>query len=100
MVPGQDPKAVMKSVAAGVKDKPACLGEIMGWMEASAGEKGDSGLNMKDIGNAELVDVKIEGDAATATIKGLPDDKTETQKFKRIDGVWFLDMSDKMAGPG
>jgi hypothetical protein len=98
MTPGQDPKTAMKDVAAGVKDKPACIGEIMQWMETSAKGSENSSMTMKDMGNATLVDVKIDGDTATGTIKGLPNDQSETQKFKKIDGAWFLDMSDKMPG--
>lgn len=100
MAPGQE-KAAMKEAAGGVKDKPACLGEIMAWMEASAKGSENSSMTMKEMGNATLVDVKIDGDTATGTIKGLPNDQTETQKFKKIDGAWFMDMSDKMpGGPG
>src|SRR5262245_13416165 len=34
--PNQDPKAAMKDLTANVTDKPACLAEIMAWMESKS----------------------------------------------------------------
>ena len=101
MAPGQDPKAALKSMTANVKDKPACAAEIMTWMDANSSKDVNSNFAMKDMGDATLVDLKVEGDSATAAVKGMPDHPSDTLKFKKIDGAWYLDLSDKMpGGPG
>ncbi|HTQ37963.1 MAG TPA: hypothetical protein VMJ32_02990 [Pirellulales bacterium] len=97
--PNVDQKTVLKQLTADVKDKPACLADIYMWIENNASDK--SQATQAAFGNlidAELADVKIDGDTATATAKTRPGgvDKSDTLKFKKIDGIWQLDLSDSI----
>ncbi len=93
ITPSGDPKDAMKQLTSGVKDKPACIAAIMTWMEKNADKKGDSPA--EEFGMAELVEVKIEGDTAKGTIKTKKDgeEKSQPADFKKVGGVWLIDMS-------
>jgi hypothetical protein len=94
-----DPTAAMKQLTAGVKDKPACLAELMEWMEKN-GDKSHK-AEFDQMADATLSDVKIDGDKATGKVTAKVDGKDQTHDahFKKIDGKWYVDLSAEM-GPG
>jgi hypothetical protein len=95
-----NPQEALKKVVGDVKDKPACLAEVMAWLEKNGDEKTKSGMNSEQMANSTLTDVKIEGDKATAKITSKIGGKDESQDvhFQKIDGRWYADMSSAM-GP-
>jgi len=98
--PSQGPKAALKEIAGNVRDKPACVGEIFAWMESNAsnGAKTPSD-GLEDFGSATLANVKVEGDTATGTLRTSKGDKPAA--FKKIGGLWFLEITDLVpGGPG
>src|SRR5262249_5282828 len=98
--PNQDPKAAMKDLTANVKDKPACVAEIMAWMESKSPNKEQSGTGMDELASATIEDVKIDGDSATATVKAknAGQEKSNPAKFKKIDSVWYVDLAGLLPG--
>jgi hypothetical protein len=98
--PNSDPKAAMSELTAGVKDKPACLAEIIAWLEKSGANK-DNPNQMAELGAAELVDVKVEGDTASGKIK-LKKNGADTEQpaaFKKVGDVWLIDFTKTMENP-
>lgn len=93
-----DPQDAMKKLTAGVKDKAACLGELMAWLEKNGDENTKKGMNSDDIAASTLSDVKIDGDTATGKLTSKKDGKDQTQDvhFKKIDGKWYADMTADM----
>lgn len=84
-------EGTMKKAIEGVKDRPQLVSDLAGWMQKYGGE----GSDMKADGT--LKDVKIEGDKATGTVvtkKSDGSDKTEPVEFHRIDGKWYLHLTD------
>ena len=93
-----NPQDAMKKVTADVKDKAACLGELMAWLEKNGDENTKSSMNSDHIPGSTLADVKIDGDTATGKLTSKKDGKDQTQdvQFKKIDGKWYADMSADM----
>jgi len=85
-----DPKAVAK-LAEPIKDKNAFIADMMSAFEKMGdGEQDETPLS----GDAKLVDVKEDGDTASATIV-MTKDGAETKEpisFKKIDGTWLIEM--------
>jgi hypothetical protein len=79
--------AGLGSLAAAVQDKPSFIGEVMALMESMPNKQGGG---PPDFGSATLTDVKIEGDSAQGkiTLEG----KEEAIHFKKIDGVWRIEL--------
>jgi hypothetical protein len=92
-----DRKAAAKSMSAGVKDKAACVADLMTWIVAHAPPKSDP-LVDEGWDGGMLVDVEIDGDAATGTVRFRRNEQVEEVplSFRRIDGVWFINLDDKM----
>jgi hypothetical protein len=89
--------AAIKDMVADVKDKPGCMAEIITWMENNAPQKASAAkMIFGDAVDAELVDVKIDGDTAMGDLKSnsAGADKNNALKFKLIDGKWMIDLSD------
>ena len=86
-------KEMMKKMTANVKNKPACIGEVMATLEKS-GDKKIADSN-KEILDSKLSDVKIEGDVAKGKLTVTKDgkEKTEDVEFKKINGKWYADMT-------
>lgn len=85
-----DPAEAMKLLAGKIKDKPAFVSDIMAHLE-----KKDPGAATQNLPSGTLTDVKIEGDAATATVVGKDKDGKEQKadiQFKKVDGSWLLHM--------
>jgi len=95
---GDQAKAMelLGSVGKDVKDKPACIGDAMAWMEKNLDKDSKLKANFKgdEISSSTLTDVKIDGDNAQATIKSK--DKNEDVGFKKIDVKWYMDMAGKL----
>ena len=84
---------LMSKAGADVKDKPACIGEVMVVMEKSLGDDNKIGKNFDDIASTTLADVKIDVDTASGTIKSKKaDQKDEKITFKKVDGKWYMDV--------
>jgi len=86
-------KEVMKKMTANVKNKPACIGEVMAALEKSGDKKAAD--SAKEILDSKLSDVKIEGDVAKGKMTVTKDgkEKTEDVEFKKINGKWYADMT-------
>ena len=91
----------MKALSAGVKDKVSCAGELVAWVESNEDMK-KSGGTPSDVLKKTLSDVKIEGDVATGKLTSKMDGKelTEEQRFKKVGGKWYADMTRKSRGAG
>ena len=94
-----NPQDAMKKVTADVKDKAACLGELMAWLEKNGDENTKSSMNSdQDLGST-LADVKIDGDTATGKLtvqERWQEFNPGTCQVKKIDGKWYADMSADM----
>ncbi len=93
-----NPQEALKKLVGDVKDKPACLAEVMAWLEKNGDDKMKSGSMSDQMAASTLSDVKIDGDKATAKITSKKDGKDESQdvQFQKIDGKWYADMSAAM----
>ncbi|HZZ74038.1 MAG TPA: hypothetical protein VFE24_17425 [Pirellulales bacterium] len=80
-----------------VKDKSACIGDVMGWMEKNADKDSPIKTEFKadEIAASTISDVKIDGNKATAMIKSKKD-KPDEVDFQKIDGKWYMDMAAKL----
>jgi hypothetical protein len=95
-----DPEKAMKQLVAGVKDRPACFAAIMEWIEENTeGERPDM-FEGADFDEAELTEVKIDGDKATGTVVTDGNEDSNPMQFQRIDGVWYIDLMASNGGPG
>src|SRR5262249_52567761 len=98
----KDPEAAkkgMKQMLEPIKDKNAFVADMMTAMKKLGGDKKDSGPMGKD---AELKDVKIEGDTATGTVVTKHDgkEKSEAIKFRKVGGGWKIELpADMLKGP-
>jgi hypothetical protein len=90
-----NPQEAMKKLTADVKDKAACLAELMAWFEKNGDANTKNSMGSEQISNSTLSDVKIEGDRATGKVTMKKDGKDQTQdvQFQKIDGKWYADMS-------
>jgi hypothetical protein len=97
-----DPKSFMKQMVGGVKDKPACIAEIITWMEKNANQNGEAAPGTEEFANATLEDVKVDGNSATGTIKTKKGDVERKQdaKFQKIGDLWFVDFAGMMPTGG
>jgi hypothetical protein len=88
-----------KSPFAEVKNKPACIGELMTLLE----KKGSGGPSpATQLAEAKLEGVKVSGDTAEGTVKVKKDSGEESQpaKFKKVGDVWLIDFASAAGGPG
>ena len=105
--PNQGPQTMLQQTVANVKDKPACFAEMMAWMENTPPTKSEKNVDVKSQGGtasvialirrfpATLVDVKTQGDTARGTIK-MKFGNQETSgpmAFKKVGGMWYIDMT-------
>ena len=93
-----DPQAAIKLLADKIGDKPAYIGELMGALNAIG--DGDS-PGPQAMFAAELSDVKIEGDTATATATATGAEnggRSGPVHFRQVDGSWLIDMARQMEG--
>ncbi len=99
-----DPKSFMKQMVGSVKDKPACIAEMIAWMEKNSPNKDAAAAPGTDeFANATLEEVKIDGNTATGTIKNQKATGPQKQdaRFQKIGDLWFIDFAAMMpAGPG
>ncbi len=88
---GGDPSAMMKKLAASIKDKGGFMKEFVELMEKK--DKSKSASFSKSF-EGKLSDVKIDGDKATGKIAVTIDGK-ETKnevQFRKIKGSWLLEV--------
>ena len=89
-----EPLGMMKALTAGIKDKPAFIGEMIAWMD----QQGD-GSEVPDFSKAELSDLSIDGETATATVANI--EEAQPIEFRRVNGTWLVHLPDEhfeMAG--
>ena len=86
-------REAIKEMTANVKNKPACIGEVMAALEKSGNKKAAD--STKEILDSKLSDVKIEGDVAKGKLTVTKDgkEKTEDVEFKKIKGKWYADLA-------
>lgn len=85
-----------KVIHAAVKDKPACVNDLVRWYDDLGGPGKWSWALPKDV---SLKDVKIVGDKATGTLVRKGDDKDleEPIEFAKIKGGWRLGLPEPKA---
>lgn len=69
-----------------VKDKPAFIADVAGWLAKQGGDTSDMGIP-----TGTLADLSVNGDSATATVD------EEPISFKKINGGWFVDLANSGA---
>ena len=99
---GGDQNKVMQllgKVGADVKNKPACIGDAMVWIEKNMDKDSAMKTNFKadEITASTLTDVKVDGDKATAKVKS-KEGKADEIDFKKVEGKWYMDMTAKLKG--
>jgi hypothetical protein len=98
------PMAIIKEAVAGVKDKAACFIELQQWAEKTFPEAKANAGKMADVADSKLVDVKVDGDTATGSLKVIQDGKEtpQTIKFKKTGDAWYVDFAALVpaGGPG
>jgi len=75
----------LKAVVGPVKDKPAFVADMIGWLDENA-----DGAGFGDIGSGTLSDVTITDDMATATVT--VDGEPHPIEFRRSNGRWLVHM--------
>jgi hypothetical protein len=92
--------AMLKELAAPIKDKPAFIGEMFAELD-KLNDDASLGLPFE---NATLKDLEVDGDTAMATIVKNTDgvEKSNAIAFKKVDGGWLIDipMERMMSGSG
>ena len=85
----KDPKEIEannKTIAAVIKDKPAFVADVMKWLDAANPGKSKGG----PLDDAELKDVKVNGDKATGTVVTKVSGKEEPMEFAKVGGGWRI----------
>jgi hypothetical protein len=87
----------IQALAAAVKDKPTCYAELSRQMEqaegqATGGPDTQNGPASGDAPKIELVNVKIDGDTASAEQRY--NDLPVPIEFRKIDGRWYVQLVD------
>lgn len=88
---GADQATAVRAFGKQIKDKPAFIAELIEWLDKNDDDAdGDSVFSA--MGDGDLGDVKINGDAATAVLTFVENGRTETQpmEFKKENGGWLL----------
>jgi hypothetical protein len=95
-----DEAAAMKMMLEPVKDRGQFVADMMGAMQAMGDKGPQAGPSMPK--DAELKDVKIDGDSAKGSIEFERDGKQQSEPiaFKKIDGKWLMDMTQMMKQGG
>ena len=88
-----DPNAAveegMRQCVDAIADKPAFVGDAMGWLEQNNQQVAD---NFAVTAAAQLSDVQIDGDTATGKLSvPIAGGRTSLQ-FKKIGGRWLIDL--------
>lgn len=81
----------LKAVISPIKDKPAFIADMVGWLEENAD---DSGFD--EIGSATLSDLTITGDTASGTLT--VNDEPQPIEFRRSNGRWLIQMPEDEIG--
>ena len=83
----------MRKLAAPIKDRPAFIAEFFAVLEKHGKDK-----TKPFESDAKLVDLKTEGDTATATVVQTSEGKEEKNsiEFKKVDGAWKIALGPKM----
>jgi hypothetical protein len=82
-----------------IPDRIAFIADVIQWMEANADEGDDDSGPMDQMADGTLGEVTIDGDSAHAAFTA-KSGETEVMEFVRIDGRWFLELPNEMAGDG
>lgn len=95
----KDPKKAMDKMLTPVKDRDAFIGDMFTALKSMDEGKGKEQKPLPE--DAQLKDVKIDGDTATGTITAKKDgeDKSLPVKFKKIEGKWKLDFDPMASKP-
>lgn len=100
-------REALASLGEGINDPGGLMQDIIKGLSAMNPEGGDQKMEILKQ-NAELIDLKVEGDTATGKVK-TEDGKQEPIAFKKTDKGWRIDipeemfktmMSQKGGGPG
>jgi len=92
----------LKAAVGPIKDKPALIAEMIGWLDENAEGAGGSSFaeGFGSIASAKLSDLSIEGDTATGTVTG--EDESGPIEFRRLNGRWLIHIpeDETRMGPG
>jgi hypothetical protein len=89
--PGKDPesaKKAMKKLVEPIKDKGAFIADMMAAMKKMGDGKKENSIPLPK--DAELKDVKIEGDTAKGFV--VTKEKKEPIEFRKVGGGWKIEM--------
>ncbi len=81
----------LKAVVRPIKDKPAFIADMIGWLDENA-----DGSGFDDIGSGTLGDLTITGDTASGTIT--VDEELDPIEFRRSNGRWLIHMPEDEMG--
>lgn len=84
-----DPQNMMRMLGSAIKNKPAFLEDLMGWMSESGGN-----FDLGKVTDANLEELKIDGDKATAIV--VNDDKRNPIEFQRMNDRWKIHLPDEL----
>ena len=87
------PEEAVGALGKIVEDKTAFIGEMIAAFHAMGDSKNEGMQPSWE--NAKLVDLRIDGDTATAIVVQTKDKKEEKEPigFKKIDGTWLIDLT-------
>lgn len=84
-----EPAEAMKKVVEPIQDRPAFIGDMFAAMKAMKGDQAAAPPQLQPA--AKLVDMKIEGDAATGSIE--VEGEKKPIAFKKVNGGWLVDIA-------
>ncbi|TWT62690.1 hypothetical protein [Rubinisphaera italica] len=84
-----DPQNMMRMLGSAIKNKPAFLEDLMGWMSESGGN-----FDLGKVTDANLEELKIDEDKATAIV--VNDDKRNPIEFQRMKDRWKIHLPDEL----
>ena len=87
--PGEALGGGLRRCLDGIADKPTFVADATGWLEQNNQQASQFFGKVEE---AELSNVQIDGDRATATVSAPVFRSGSSLRFKKIDGRWLIDL--------